>query len=138
MTTATPAVAQVHAEVAARTAFGPLGPLLTRAVCVAEADGPAVVGEALLAHPHEDVVVVVDVHRHPVRLEHRARRREDELATAPLCTGPHATLPELARRVITRQHARRFDPIVACDERGRVAGLLRVERLLEGLAGQRG
>jgi hypothetical protein len=113
---------------------GVLGPLLSRALCVAETDGQATAAEALFTHPEEDVAVVVDTHRHPVRLEHRARRREDELTTPPLCTGPRTTPAELARRVVARPGGRRFDPIVCCDERGRVVGLLRVERLLSALA----
>ncbi len=134
MATTSPAAAAIRAEAVEREAFGVLGPLLSRALCVAEADGRATAAEALFTHPGEDVAVVVDAHRHPVRLEHRARRREDELTTPPLCTGPRTTPAELARRVVARPGGRRFDPIVCCDERGRVVGLLRVERLLTVLA----
>jgi EAL domain-containing protein (putative c-di-GMP-specific phosphodiesterase class I) len=39
----------------------------------------------------------------------------------------------VARRAMTRPFAERFDPVVCCDARGRYVGIVKVERLIEGL-----
>ena len=48
----------------------------------------------------------------------------------PASTG----LAELARRIVTRAEACRFDPVVVVDELGRATGVVRVERVLLRLA----
>lgn len=41
---------------------------------------------------------------------------------------------DVARRAMSRPAARRFDPVVVCDELGRAVGVLRLERLVDHLA----
>lgn len=43
-------------------------------------------------------------------------------------------LAAVGRRAMARPMARRFDPLVCCDEGGRYAGLVRIERIVDALA----
>jgi EAL domain-containing protein (putative c-di-GMP-specific phosphodiesterase class I) len=113
-----------------RRAGGALGHLLSAAVCIRESEPPRALAEAFLADAALRHVVVVDEHRRPVGLA----RREDRGVGAILCDGLDADLRVLAERVVTRPAATRFDPVAICDERGAIAGLLPVERLILELA----
>jgi hypothetical protein len=44
------------------------------------------------------------------------------------------TLTGVARRAMARPAAERFDPVVCCDPRGRYVGVVKVERLIDGMA----
>ena len=44
-------------------------------------------------------------------------------------------LAAVSRRAMARPAARRFDPLLCCDEAGRYAGLVRIERIVDALAG---
>jgi hypothetical protein len=43
-------------------------------------------------------------------------------------------LAAVSRRAMGRPIARRFDPLMCCDEAGRYAGLVRIERIVDALA----
>jgi hypothetical protein len=43
-------------------------------------------------------------------------------------------LAAVSRRAMGRPTARRFDPLLCCDESGRYAGLVRIERIIDALA----
>jgi EAL domain-containing protein (putative c-di-GMP-specific phosphodiesterase class I) len=52
----------------------------------------------------------------------------------PLCLSPATTLPDAARRAMTRPAAERFSPLVCTDSAGRYLGVVRIERLVARLA----
>jgi EAL domain-containing protein (putative c-di-GMP-specific phosphodiesterase class I) len=72
---------------------------------------------------------VVDEFDRPVTLVHRRGR-----AHPPLCVLPTERLPDVARRVASRPADERHTPVVLCDGRGRLVGLVTVERVLGRLA----
>jgi EAL domain-containing protein (putative c-di-GMP-specific phosphodiesterase class I) len=76
-----------------------------------------------------DWVAVVDEHDRPVSL---VDRRGD--AHPPLSVLPAERLADVARRVASRPAGERFAPVVLCDERARLVGLVTVERVLGRLA----
>ena len=76
-----------------------------------------------------DWVVVLDEHDRPVDLVDRRRR-----AHPPLRVLPAERLSDVARRVASRPAGERHAPVVLCDERARLVGLVPVERILDRLA----
>jgi hypothetical protein len=79
-----------------------------------------------------DVAVRVDEYDRPLSV---VLVRQGALEEAPaLCTDPETPPEELALRAMARPSGRRFVPAACCDERGRLLGLVRVERLVEALA----
>jgi EAL domain-containing protein (putative c-di-GMP-specific phosphodiesterase class I) len=74
-------------------------------------------------------VVVVDEYDRPVVLVGRRGRTHP-----PLRVLPTERLPDVARRVAARPTDERHTPMVLCDERGRLVGLVTVERMLCRLA----
>ena len=65
------------------------------------------------------------------------RPRADEagrIRFSPMKIHPGATMAQVARRAMTRTAGDRFAPLVYCNEEGKYVGLLRIERLIEGLA----
>ena len=44
-------------------------------------------------------------------------------------------LAAVGRRAMARPAPRRFDPLMCCDDAGRYAGLVRIERIIDALAG---
>jgi EAL domain-containing protein (putative c-di-GMP-specific phosphodiesterase class I) len=80
-------------------------------------------------------VVVLDAGKRPVAIVPRlgffgGGARE----WAPMRVDLRESLMGVARRAMERPAAERFDPVVGCDARGRYVGVVRVERLVEGLA----
>jgi EAL domain-containing protein (putative c-di-GMP-specific phosphodiesterase class I) len=130
MAGATDEALAAHRAREVRHQAGGLGPLLSAATCVSDTEPPRVLAEAFLADPSLQHVVLVDAHRRPVGLAHRGDRDGGEI----LCDGLDAELRVLAERVVTRPAVTRFDPVAICDERGAIAGLLPVERLILELA----
>jgi len=79
-----------------------------------------------------DVLVIVDELERPAGL---LRRGEDSrMQRSPMRVLVSEAPEELARRAMTRASHQRFDPIVACDERGRYVGLLEADRLIHLLS----
>jgi EAL domain-containing protein (putative c-di-GMP-specific phosphodiesterase class I) len=74
-------------------------------------------------------VAVVDEFDRPVALVHRRGRGHP-----PLRVLPTERLPDVARRVASRPADERHTPVVLCDGRGRLVGLVTVERVLGRLA----
>lgn len=86
-------------------------------------------------HREVGVVALIDRHQRPLALLSReAFLAGDGPVPVSLSVEPISDLAEVARRAMTRPIAQRFDPLACCDERGRMLGVLRVERLVEALA----
>jgi EAL domain-containing protein (putative c-di-GMP-specific phosphodiesterase class I) len=86
-------------------------------------------------HPDVSLIMLVDEHSRPTSF----LSREDfllgrEPRAVSLSVQPTGSIPEVARRAIARPSEQRFDPLACCDERGRLLGVVRVERLVEALA----
>jgi EAL domain-containing protein (putative c-di-GMP-specific phosphodiesterase class I) len=84
---------------------------------------------AFASDPAASWVAVVDEHDRPVSL---VDRRGD--AHPPLNVLPAERLADVARRVATRPTGEVHAPVVLCDERARLVGLVTVERMLGRLA----
>jgi len=85
--------------------------------------------------PGPEYIALVDAQGRPsgvVRREDHVRRggpvRSMMLVTKEM------PLAAVSRRAMGRPAARRFDPLVCCDEAGRYAGLVRIERIVDALA----
>jgi hypothetical protein len=74
-------------------------------------------------------VAVVDEHERPVGLVDRQGR-----TLPPLSVLPTERLTDVARRLASRPAAERQAPVVLCDERARLVGLVTLERVLGRLA----
>lgn len=81
-----------------------------------------------------DWVVTLDEFSRPAELVRRNPLHGSLERVAPLTVQPTDRLSDVARRAATREAPERFAPIVVCDELGRLAGLIRVDRLLHALA----
>jgi EAL domain-containing protein (putative c-di-GMP-specific phosphodiesterase class I) len=98
------------------------------------AAGGEAIAEAFGAHQSLEYVAVLDARRRPVSLVPRqgffgggGRERQ------PMRVELGEDVVTVARRAMTRPFGERFDPVVCCDGRGRYIGLVKVERLVEGL-----
>jgi EAL domain-containing protein (putative c-di-GMP-specific phosphodiesterase class I) len=88
--------------------------------------------QALGENVPPDVAVRVDEYERPLSV---VVARQGAVEESPaLCTDPETPPEELALRAMARPSGRRFVPAACCDERGRLLGLVRVERLVEALA----
>ena len=74
-------------------------------------------------------VAVVDEHDRPIGLVDRTGRKRP-----PLNVLPGERLADVARRMASRPSEERLAPVVLCDERARLVGLVTVERVLTRLA----
>ena len=106
--------------------YGGLFDLAEHAPRVTAAEAAAA---AFAADPARTWAAVVDEFDRPVTLVHRRGR-----AHPPLCVLPTERLPDVARRVASRPADERHTPVVLCDGRGRLVGLVTVERVLGRLA----
>ena len=95
------------------------------------ADG---IAHTFAAHLDLEHVTILDGGKRPVAIVPRhglfgggARER------APMRADLRESLAAVARRAMARPGAERFDPVVCCDERGRYVGVVKVERLVDGL-----
>ena len=80
-------------------------------------------------NPPATWVAVVDEHDRPVGLVDRRGG-----AHPPLSVLPTERLADVARRVASRPANDRHAPVVLCDERARLVGLVTVERMIGRLA----
>lgn len=103
-------------------------------------DAPAdLVAQRFARDEDADLIVVVDAHDRPVGVHVRARfERGERTLAAPLSVLAPARPADVARRAMTRELAHRFDPVAVVDDLGRLVGVVRVERLVEALAGPAG
>ena len=106
--------------------YGGLFDLAEHAPRVAAVEAAAAV---FAADPAVAWVAVVDEHDRPVVLAGR-----DGAAHRPLSVLPAERLADVARRLAARPAGGRGAPVVLCDERARLVGLVTVERLLGRLA----
>jgi EAL domain-containing protein (putative c-di-GMP-specific phosphodiesterase class I) len=95
----------------------------------------AAIAELFFADPRTTLVTLVDRDERPVSIVSRRGFITDQ-APSPvsMTVGTRSDIAEIARRAITRPNELRFDPLVCCDERGRLVGIVRIERLIEALA----
>jgi hypothetical protein len=86
--------------------------------------------------PGPEFIALVDGHGRPSGLVGRNEhlRREGPVRSLMLVTR-EMSLAAVGRRAMARPTARRFDPLMCCDEAGRYAGLVRIERIVDALAG---
>jgi EAL domain-containing protein (putative c-di-GMP-specific phosphodiesterase class I) len=109
-----------------------VGQLMEPATTTAD---PAAVGALFAGDDEIDVVVVLDAYERPIEVHLREPfRRRQSPPVAPLCVLPVARPGDVARRAMTREDDRRFMPVAITDDRGRFAGVVRIERLVEALA----
>jgi EAL domain-containing protein (putative c-di-GMP-specific phosphodiesterase class I) len=83
-----------------------------------------------------DFLVVVDDADRPRRLLRREKRSTDGdgVSLTPMRVMISEAPDAVARRAMTRPYGQRFDPLVACDERGRYLGLLATDQLVHLLS----
>jgi hypothetical protein len=84
---------------------------------------------ALATDPTITWVAVVDEHGRPIGLVDRNGAKHQ-----PLNVLPGERLADVARRMASRPAEERHAPVVLCDERARLVGLVTVERVLTRLA----
>lgn len=83
-----------------------------------------------------EVIPVVDRWGRPVALHRRVEALHGSTPRSEvLRVQAVESVAAVARRAMDRPRACRFDPLLCCDGRGRYCGVVRVERLLEALAG---
>lgn len=105
-----------------------VGSVAEEAVVSPEAGGDA--GAA----PEGRVRVLTDRWGRPVSLVLADGRRVDEVMRVPA----HGSASKVLRRALVREEATRFMPLVIVDDQGRVASVVRIERLVELVAFSKG
>jgi EAL domain-containing protein (putative c-di-GMP-specific phosphodiesterase class I) len=110
--------------------------LVERAPATALAAGGEGIAQTFAAHLDLGFATVLDAGKRPVAIVPRsgffgggARER------APMRVDLRESVTAVARRAMQRPFDERFDPVVCCDARGRYAGVVRMDRLVEALAG---
>lgn len=85
--------------------------------------------------PGPEYIALVDAQGRPSGLVRREDhlRHEGPVRSLMLVTRD-MPLAAVGRRAMARPAARRFDPLMCCDESGRYAGLVRIERIVDALA----
>jgi EAL domain-containing protein (putative c-di-GMP-specific phosphodiesterase class I) len=125
---------QIRAGRPVRPGEATLAALVERAPATALAAGGEGIAQTFAAHLDLEHVTVLDAGKRPVAIVPRqgffgggARER------APMRVDLRESLAGVARRAMARPFAERFDPVVCCDARGRYVGVVKLERLVEGL-----
>lgn len=84
-----------------------------------------------------DYLPALDARARPEVLIRRSRAIDQKRWRAsPMTVHPGAKLSHVARRAMTRSRVERFTPLIYCNEQGQYVGILRIEQLLETLAGE--
>jgi EAL domain-containing protein (putative c-di-GMP-specific phosphodiesterase class I) len=118
-----------------RTEGDGVGVLVEPCASLPEDAGRSAIAEMFVKDPACTAVVLLDVHaraRSIVLREpflHGEHSRKISLLVEPI-----SSLRDVAYRAVTRADGERFDPIVCCDERRTLVGIVRMERLVEALA----
>ncbi len=109
--------------------------LVERVPAAALSSGGEGIAQTFAANLGLEHVTVLDGSKRPIAIVPRqgffgggARER------MPMKVELAESLTGVARRAMTRPFAERFDPVVCCDPRGRYVGVVKVERLMDGLA----
>lgn len=105
------------------------GGLFDLAECVPQVAAAGDAAAVFTRDPAVAWVAVVDEFERPVELVDRHRDIHP-----PLRVLPAERLPDVARRVASRPARERHAPVMLCDERARLVGLVTVERVLGRLA----
>ncbi len=126
------AAAQAHAE--RRAAGGPLAELARRVPSFAAGAPRAEIADVFLRDAGVDHVVLLDAYARPQGLLSRDAFRAGRGAAAPLCVAAGAPYAQVAQRAMARDPEDRFAPVVLCDERGRLSGLIGIDWLVQALA----
>jgi EAL domain-containing protein (putative c-di-GMP-specific phosphodiesterase class I) len=86
--------------------------------------------------PGPEYIALVDGNGRPSGIVRREDHlRQDVPVRSLMLVTRDMPLAAVGRRAMARPSARRFDPLLCCDEAGRYAGLVRIERLVDALAG---
>lgn len=124
---------EIHQRVGvAKRVGGEMAGLSTPAVTVRGPATDAALWRAVDACSAGEAVVVVDEFDRPVELVTAVAggvRR-----SAPLRTTAGDRPVDVVRRALARPELERFDPLASCDERGRLIGVIGIERVIEQLA----
>jgi EAL domain-containing protein (putative c-di-GMP-specific phosphodiesterase class I) len=117
-----------------RSADATLAGLVEPAPAATLAGGAEGVAQTFAAHLDLEHVTVLDAGKRPVAIVPRhGLFGGDARERAPMRADLRESLAAVARRAMSRPPAERFDPVVCCDARGRYVGVVKVERLVEGL-----
>jgi EAL domain-containing protein (putative c-di-GMP-specific phosphodiesterase class I) len=117
-----------------RPADATLAGLVEPAPAAALAGGADGIAQTFAAHLDLEHVTVLDAGKRPVAIVPRhGLFGGDARERAPMRADLRESLAAVARRAMERPVAERFDPVVCCDARGRYVGVVKVERLVEGL-----
>ena len=138
-----PGMAELEAELAGRirTRYQPaardrdVASLIEAVPTLPEPVSNRALGVLFDRRPGPDYIALVDGQGRPsgiVRREDFARR-EGPVRSLMLVTRD-MSLAAVSRRAMSRPAPRRFDPLLCCDEAGRYAGLVRIERVVDALA----
>ena len=113
-----------------------VGPLIEAIPTLPEPASPRAIGVLFDRVPGPEFVALVDPAGRPSGLMRRVdhERGEGPVRTLMLVT-PDMSLAAVTRRAMARPAARRFDPLVCWDDAGRYAGVVRIERVMDVLAG---
>ena len=85
--------------------------------------------------PGPEYIALVDGQGRPSGLVRREDHvRHDGPVRSLMLVTRDMPLAAVGRRAMARPAARRFDPLMCCDESGRYAGLVRIERIVDALA----
>jgi EAL domain-containing protein (putative c-di-GMP-specific phosphodiesterase class I) len=110
--------------------------LVERLPAASLSGGGDAVAQLFASNPGLEHVTVLDAGKRPVAVLPRqgflagvARDR------APMRVELGDSITGVSRRAMNRRFEERFDPVVCCDSRGRYVGVVKVERLVDGLAG---
>lgn len=86
--------------------------------------------------PGPEYIALVDGQGRPSGIVRREdHTRHDGPVRSLMLVTREMPLAAVGRRAMARPTARRFDPLMCCDEAGRYAGLVRIERIIDALAG---
>ncbi|HSK97137.1 MAG TPA: EAL domain-containing protein [Euzebyales bacterium] len=123
---------QIRGSTGLRAAAGTLAPLVSGAPTTASRDEAV---DVLTSRPPVEHVVIVDHELRPSALMSRDGLARGYTPTRPLLvahTGDRVAM--VAGRAAGRDRETRFDPVICCDEHGRVQGIVTIDRLLAALA----
>jgi EAL domain-containing protein (putative c-di-GMP-specific phosphodiesterase class I) len=107
--------------------------LVERSPAASLSGGGEAIAQVFAANPELDHVTVLDAGKRPVAIVGR-RDSSARDHRPPMRVELGETLTGVARRAMARPAAERFDPVVCCDPRGRYVGVVKVERLIDGMA----
>ena len=118
---------------ARRQRAGGLAALMEHAPATRQIDSGAP-AEGVLGVETARVLFLLDEFGRPREVMLRSESGAPGLRHQAMCTSMETSPAELAVRAMARPSADRFSPVACCDERGRLLGVVRVERLVEALA----